>query len=92
MSSIDDHINLFDDDDFKISEKKDFSNFLKDIIEKLPEKYSAIISMFYLEEMSCEEISEVMQISVSNVKVMLYRSRNALRDIVVKNNYLEELL
>ena len=48
--------------------------------------------MFYLEEMNCEEISEVMQISVSNVKVLLYRSRNALRDVVVKNNYLEELL
>ncbi len=45
-----------------------------------------------MEEMSCEEISEVMQISVSNVKVILYRARNALRDIVVQNNYLEELL
>ncbi len=92
MSSIDDHLNLFNESDFKFSEKKDFSRFLNELIEKLPEKYSAVITMFYLEEMSCEEISEVMQVSVSNVKVMLYRSRNALRDIVVQNNYLEELL
>ena len=92
MSSIDEHVNLFNDEDFKTSEKKDFSRFLNELIEKLPEKYSAVISMFYLEEMNCEEISEVMQISVSNVKVLLYRSRNALRDVVVKNNYLEELL
>ncbi len=92
MSSIDEHVDLFDDEDFKVSERKDFSDFLKNLIEKLPEKYSAVISMFYMEEMSCEEISEVMQISVSNVKVILYRARNALRDVVVQNNYLEELL
>ena len=47
--------------------------------------------MFYLNEMSIEEISEVMQISVSNVKVMLYRSRNSLRDLILTNRLAKEL-
>ncbi len=92
MSSIDDHLNLFDDSDYTSPEKKDISVFINKIINKLPEKYAAVITMFYLEEMTCEEISNVMQVSVSNVKVMLHRSRNILRDIVVQNKYLEEIL
>jgi DNA-directed RNA polymerase specialized sigma24 family protein len=48
--------------------------------------------MFYLNEMSIEEISEVMQITVSNVKVMLHRSRNSMRDLVLKSKLAEELI
>jgi|GEM_PF-3857301 len=62
------------------------------MIEKLPVNYSAVVNMFYLDEMTCEEISEAMQTSVSNVKVILHRSRNLLRDILIKNNYAEEIL
>jgi len=48
--------------------------------------------MFYLEEMSIEEISQVLNISVSNVKVILHRSRNLLKDIIQKRNLLKEIL
>ena len=48
--------------------------------------------MFYLEEMSTEEISDVQQISLANVKVILHRSRNLLRDIIEKRNLLQEIL
>jgi DNA-directed RNA polymerase specialized sigma24 family protein len=41
--------------------------------------------------MSCEEISEVMNISIPNVKVMLHRSRNALRDLIIKNDLIKEV-
>jgi DNA-directed RNA polymerase specialized sigma24 family protein len=47
--------------------------------------------MFYLNEMTIDEISEVMGISISNVKVMLFRSRNALRDLILKTKLAEEL-
>ena len=42
--------------------------------------------------MSCEEISKILEISVSNVKVVLYRSRNALKDIIIEKNLVEELI
>ena len=73
-------------------EKADVNNLIHTTISKLPERYSAIITMFYLNEMSIDEISEVMSLSVSNVKVMLYRSRNSLRDLILNNRLSEELL
>jgi hypothetical protein len=33
-----------------------------------------------------------LDISLSNVKVMLHRSRNALKDIIIKNDLVEELI
>ena len=92
MSSIDDHLNIKSEYDFRVTEQEDVSKFVHELIEKLPAKYSSVINMFYLENMSCEEISEVMETSVANVKVMLHRSRNELRDQLLKINYEKELL
>ncbi|MHB8338284.1 MAG: RNA polymerase sigma factor [Ignavibacteriaceae bacterium] len=92
MSSIDELYFLESNYNPETTEQKDSSQFMQSMIEKLPPSYSAVINMFYLDNMSCEEISEIMQTSVSNVKVMLHRSRNLLRDILIKNNYAEEIL
>jgi RNA polymerase sigma-70 factor (ECF subfamily) len=92
MSSIDEHFELKSDYDFNLSDQKDVSEFINRQVEKLPTNYSTVINMFYLNEMSCEEISESMGTSLSNVKVMLHRSRNALRNILLKNKYTEEVL
>ena len=92
MSSVEEHFDLESDYDFKILEKKDMAQFIKDMIEKLPENYSLVLTLHYFNDLSCEEISETLNTSVSNVKVILHRSRNALRDLMLKNNYAEELL
>jgi RNA polymerase sigma-70 factor (ECF subfamily) len=92
MSSIDDLHYLeskYAADEFV---KKDNSLLIKKIINDLPPKNAAVISMFYLEEMSTEEIGDVLQISVANVKVILHRSRNLLRDIIEKRNLVQEIL
>jgi RNA polymerase sigma factor (sigma-70 family) len=91
MSSMDEHFNLVNEDDFNLTEKKDLSLYLKEMVNKLPANYASVISMFYLENLSCEEISEVMETSVNNVKVMLHRSRSALKDILIRNNFTQEL-
>ncbi len=92
MSSVHEHFDLKSDYDYNVSERKDMSEFINELVNKLPEKHSAIISLFYLDEMNCEEISKVLDISISNVKVMLYRSRNALKDIIIENNLVKELI
>ena len=92
MSSIDEHINLESKLNIEGIEQKDIADTLQKLISELPSNYAAVITMFYLEGMSCEEISQAMNLSVSNVKVMLHRSRNALREAIMKKNYLEELL
>ena len=92
MSSVHEHFDLESDYDYNVSERKDMSELINELVNKLPEKHSAIINLFYLDEMSCEEISKVLNISLSNVKVMLHRSRNALKDIIIKNDLVEELI
>lgn len=92
MSSVEEHFDLESKYRSDEIEKEDVNQLIHDTIGKLPERYSAIITMFYLNEMSIEEISEVMQITVSNVKVILHRSRNALRDLVIKSKLAKELI
>ncbi|MFO7445505.1 MAG: RNA polymerase sigma factor [Ignavibacteriaceae bacterium] len=92
MSSIDDHIELRTEEEFLFSEQKDVSELLSKLVQKLPPNNASVINMFYIDGMSCEEISEVMSVSVSNVKVLLHRSRNYLKEMIIKNNYMEELL
>ncbi|OGU72411.1 MAG: hypothetical protein A2V93_12050 [Ignavibacteria bacterium RBG_16_34_14] len=92
MSSVQDHFNLASEYDYNLTEQKDLSLYIKEMVDKLPTNYASVISMFYLENLSCEEIGDVMGTSVNNVKVMLHRSRSALKDIMIKNNYSEELL
>lgn len=92
MSSIDDLHYLqssYSADEFIDREN---SLLIKKLVNELPSKNAAVVSMFYLEEMSCEEISEVLEISTANVKVILHRSRNLLRDIIEKRNLLKEVL
>jgi RNA polymerase sigma-70 factor (ECF subfamily) len=92
MTSVEDHFNLESEYRSDEIERKDVNQLIQDTISKLPERYSAIITMFYLSEMSIEEISEVTGMSISNVKVMLHRSRNSLRDLVLKSKLTEELI
>ena len=92
MSSIDDQPDLISRFDSDNPEMKDFNNYLYNTIELLPPKYASVINLFYLEGMSCEEISEIMNSSVSNIKVILHRSRNALKDLLIAKDYVKEIL
>ena len=92
MSSVDDHFDLKSDYDFRSSEKKDLSVFVNELVNQLPERFATVINLYYLNEMSCEEISEILEISVSNVKVILHRSRNALKDLIVEKDLVKELI
>jgi len=91
-TSIDDMPELKSDYDYNNSEKADFNRFISEVIKELPPKYALVINLFYLEEMSCEEISEVMNITVTSVKVILHRSRNALKDLLISKDYIKEII
>ena len=86
MSSIDDLYDLKSEYDADVLVNNDLSQLVKKVVSELPPKNAAVITMFYLEEMTTEEISEVLEISVANVKVILHRSRNLLREIIERRN------
>ena len=91
MSSLEETLELQSNYDFRESEKVDLNNFVNEMVEQLPPKYASVINLFYLEGLSCEEISEVMNNSVTNVKVLLHRSRNALKDLLISKDYIKEI-
>jgi RNA polymerase sigma-70 factor (ECF subfamily) len=92
MSSIDDLHYLESNYNADDLVNEDLAILVKKIVSELPPQNAAVVTMFYLEEMNTEEISDVLKISVSNVKVILYRSRNLLKDIIAKRNLLQEIL
>lgn len=59
---------------------EDQTRYINLALAKLPEEDSAIVTLFYLNESSVEEVSEITGLSESNVKVKLHRSRKKLYD------------
>ncbi len=51
---------------------------VNDSILKLPETDRIIITLYYYEELSIKEIAEITELSVQNIKIKLYRSRQKL--------------
>ncbi len=60
----------------RIEQKK----YINEALENLKEEDAFIISLYYLQESSIEEISEVTELSISNVKVKLHRARKRFYD------------
>ena len=52
-------------------------------IEALPEKYKTHVTLFYVQEMSYEQIGEVLGLPVGTVKTNLFRARARLRENVL---------
>ncbi|AGK51939.1 MAG: polymerase sigma factor SigW [Bacillus sp. (in: firmicutes)] len=48
-------------------------------ISKLPDKYRAVIILKYIEELSLNEISEILELPLGTVKTRIHRGREALR-------------
>ena len=61
-------------------EKEDLSFAIK----KLPKKYSAVLYLFYLEDMSIKEIASALNLKEGNVGVLLSRARQKLKEILEK--------
>ena len=66
--------------------------YLFKLVDKLPPKSALVINLFYVDNLSLSEISQILGLSLTNTKVILHRSRNTLRDLLLKHTYQEELL
>ncbi len=56
---------------------------IKEAVQLLPGDDGIVITLHYFEELSLQEISEIMEISANNVKVKLFRARKRLHQILV---------
>jgi len=52
--------------------------YVKEAIGRLPEKDALLITLFYMNESSIEEIEQITNLTQSNIKVKLFRARKKL--------------
>jgi len=78
----------------KNHEHREAFSYLTDKIGKLGDKYRRILTMRYFDQMSYQEIAEVMGIHVGTVKSRLFKARELLRREIMSDGkgeiYLEE--
>lgn len=60
-------------------ESLELQELIQKEISKLPEKYRTVIVLRYIEELSLNEISEILDIPLGTVKTRIHRGREALR-------------
>jgi RNA polymerase sigma factor (sigma-70 family) len=62
----------------------DLKEKLKAAIQQLKPADASVITLFYLHEKSVQEVAQIMDLTVSNVKTKLHRLREALRQQLEK--------
>ena len=75
MASTDDLSIIEEIEEFDITEQIEA---IKKAMDLLPENYRVIFSLYYLEGYDYEEISEILEMSNTNSRVMLNRAKNKL--------------
>jgi RNA polymerase sigma-70 factor (ECF subfamily) len=71
--------------------EQDCENDLSEYLALLPQKYRAVIHLFYYEEMPVAQISKVLKAKESTVRTWLTRARAILREkLSTKGDYFNE--
>jgi RNA polymerase sigma factor (sigma-70 family) len=68
----------------EVAELKYRESLVNFALQKMPEDERALVTLYYYDELSSDEISEIMQISKSNIKVRLFRARKRICEIIEK--------
>lgn len=63
-------------------ERDERKEAIQNCLQLLPSDDAALLTLFYFEELSLEEISEIIGITANNVKVKLFRSRKKLTGVL----------
>jgi RNA polymerase sigma-70 factor, ECF subfamily len=68
----------------EMAEKSDSAALIRRCVTQLPERYAAIVTLYYLQELSYEEIAEIMSIPMGTLKTWMHRARTQLKVFVEK--------
>ena len=78
------------------TDKKLSVDEIKQIIQKyinnIPVQYSVILTMFYINDLSYEEISDILKLPIGTVKNRIFRAKAKLKEIILKKYSEEEIL
>ena len=71
-----------------ILEKRNLHSKVQNAINKLPEKFHAVVVLSYFEELSLEEIAQLEECPVGTVKSRVFRGKQILRQLLEEENVL----
>lgn len=72
-----------DDNPDELIERSEFKNRVRALISALPPKYSAALTLYHIQDLSYEEISQTLDLPIGTVKAHLFRARNALKKLAL---------
>ena len=72
-------------DPHQLTESRDTVHRIQSIMQKLPEKQRMVMQLRDIEEMTYQEISEILEVPMSQVKVNLFRARQFIRKQLLKS-------
>jgi len=70
-----------------VVERTERKAFLHQQIAALPDKYRLVITLFYLQELSYQEIATVLNLPLGTVKTHLFRAREHLKQLITEKSY-----
>jgi RNA polymerase sigma-70 factor (family 1) len=80
------HVKLNDQTPHESTESQESMQRINELISALPEKQRQVMHLRDVEGYSYNEISDILEIDLNQVKVNLFRARNAVREKLVKIN------
>ncbi len=66
----------------EVAAKEKEDNYAYEYVLKLPEKYRIAINLFYYEQLSTEQISQIMKTKEATVRSYLHRGRERLKEMM----------
>ena len=75
------NVNSFEQSDWTVKEKQ-YTNYLHQAIEKLPNKQKKAFVLFNYEQLPQKEIAEIMNCSLQSVEVLVFRARKSIQKYI----------
>lgn len=72
--------------------QNEISVLINEYINNIPEHYSVILNMFYINELSHDEISKILNLPIGTIKNRIFRAKEKLKYMLLKRITAEELL
>ena len=69
----------------------EIQDFVNRFLAAIPEKYSLILTLFYMDDLSHDEIADVLKLPIGTVKNRIFRAKEKLKEIMV-SRYSEETI
>jgi len=63
-------------------EQAETAERIRRCVTKLPERYATVVTLYYFQGVSYDEIAEIMKIPLGTLKTWMHRARNQLRKLV----------